>query len=232
MTRGRRAQVAVFSALVAVAALAMSGCGGGGGSASPTAARTGTAHPASPASTPGTPAPGVTPGSPLSFGGTPALFNEACKLRTSMEGRALTPGASFRLNAQDIWQLCLGGVAAGSGEKYLYRSADGGSSWTLISQTTLGDATPPANVGAFPNGNGVAVMIFRDASIGWVGLTSPGQNLFRSTDGGVTWTPNTDLPPGLPVTGIIFTNATNGSLQTPQGPWHTTDGGDHWVAGP
>jgi photosystem II stability/assembly factor-like uncharacterized protein len=150
----------------------------------------------------------------------------------SLEGQALVPGVGFTLDPQTKWQLCIGGAAAGSSEKYLYHTINGGASWTLISETTLGVMTPEASVGAFPNGNGVDVILFTDATTGWIGLTSPGRNLFRSTDGGVTWTANMDLPPGLPVTAISFSTASNGTLQTPDGPWHTTDGGDHWTSGP
>jgi photosystem II stability/assembly factor-like uncharacterized protein len=67
---------------------------------------------------------------------------------------------------------------------------------------------------------------------GWLGLTSPGQNLFRSTDGGVTWTAIADLPPAVPVTSITFSSALDGTVVTPAGMWTTTDGGAHWMQSP
>lgn len=157
---------------------------------------------------------------------TPAV--DPCTLRLSLDGQPLSPGPSFALNANSKWQLCLGGVAAGSGEKLLFKTTDGAQTWTLISSTTLGSPTPEAGVGELPNGNGVTQLLFVDATHGWMGLNSPGVNLFRSQDGGVTWTAVTVIPPAVPVTSITFTDAMNGTVVTPQGTWTTTDGGATW----
>ena len=70
-------------------------------------------------------------------GPSPALV-DPCTLRTSLEGRALVPGRSFTLDANTRWQFCNGGAAAGSGEKFLFQTTNGGASWALISRTTLG----------------------------------------------------------------------------------------------
>ena len=148
--------------------------------------------------------------------------------RLSLDGQPLSPGPSFALDANTRWQLCLGGVAAGSGEKLLFKTTDGAQTWTLISSTTLGSPTPEAGVGQLPNGNGVTQLLFVDATHGWMGLNSPGVNLFRSQDGGVTWTAVTVIPPAVPVTSIAFTDAMNGTVVTPQGTWTTTDGGATW----
>jgi hypothetical protein len=166
---------------------------------------------------------------------TPTTVPEAtdpCTTRTSLEGNALAPGASFELDASHRWQVCVGGAVAGSSEKYLFRSADGGTSWTLISRTTLGNPTPEAGVGDFPNPGAVAVMLFIDASNGWIGLQSPGDNLYHTQDGGVSWTAITALPPAVPVTTIEFTDALNGTVTTSESTWTTTDGGDTWVESP
>jgi len=135
---------------------------------------------------------------------------DPCTLRTSLEGRPLAPGPSFALDANTEWQLCLGGVAAGSSEKYLFHTTNGGAAWTLISRTTLGNPTPEAGVGDLPNG-------------------SPGVNLFRSQDGGVTWAEVAVIPPAVPVTSINFTDAMNGMVVTPEGTWTTSDGGVTWM---
>jgi len=152
-----------------------------------------------------------------------------CTLRTSLEGRPLAPGPSFALDANTEWQLCLGGVAAGSSEKYLFHTTNGGAAWTLISRTTLGNPTPEAGVGDLPNGNGVVQILFLDATHGWMGLNSPGVNLFRSQDGGVTWAEVAVIPPAVPVTSINFTDAMNGMVVTPEGTWTTSDGGVTWM---
>jgi photosystem II stability/assembly factor-like uncharacterized protein len=154
---------------------------------------------------------------------------DPCTLRISLEGRPLSPGPSFVLDANTRWELCLGGVAAGSGEKFLFHTTDGGATWTLISRTTLGNPTPEAGVGELPNGNAVVQILFLDTTHGWMGLNSPGVNLYRSQDGGVTWTEVTVAPPGVPVTSISFSDAMHGTVVTPEGAWTTSDGGTTWM---
>jgi hypothetical protein len=147
----------------------------------------------------------------------------------SLEGQPLVSGPSFALNVNVKWQLCLGGVAAGNGEKYLFRTDDAEASWKLISQTTLGNPTPQPGVGQLPNGNGVVQILFLDETHGWMGLNSPGPNLWRSQDGGVTWTSISAIPPAVPVTSITFTDPMHGTVVTPEGNWTTSDGGVTWT---
>jgi hypothetical protein len=154
---------------------------------------------------------------------------DPCTLRTSLEGRLLTSGPSFALDANTEWQLCLGGAAAGSSEKYLFHTTNGGAEWTLISRTTLGNPPPEVGVGDLPNGNAVVQILFLDATHGWMGLNSPGVNLFRSQDGGVTWAEVAVIPPGVPVTSINFSDAMHGTVVTPEGTWTTSDGGVTWT---
>ncbi|HZP58436.1 MAG TPA: hypothetical protein VFC53_12930 [Dehalococcoidia bacterium] len=234
MTVRKSMRFGIAAAMAAGLALALAACGGGDGDKTPTPGRS--PLPGASATAERTPTVGATPGATAS-GSAPAAV-DPCTLRTSLEGNALIPGPSFALAAgsapggQRKWQLCVGGAAAGSSEKYLFRTTDGGATWTLISRTTLGSPTPEAGVGDFPNGNGVTVILFLDANNGWVGLNSPGRNLFRSTDGGVSWMANTDIPPALPVTSITFSSATDGTAVTPDGNYVTTDGGDHWAPAP
>jgi hypothetical protein len=157
---------------------------------------------------------------------------DPCTLRDSLEGLPLGAGVAFDLGGGVMWQLCGGGAAAGSSEKYLFKTTDGGVNWTLLSMTTLGNPTPEAGVGELPNGNGVDAMFFIDEQNGWLGLTSPGMNLFRTSDSGVTWTFVSVLDPGVPVTAINFTDASNGTFTTPDGDWMTSNGGDTWTAAP
>jgi photosystem II stability/assembly factor-like uncharacterized protein len=220
MTSVSRAVVAPV--LIGIAAM-LAACGGGGpSSATPTLARK-SPTPASSSATAVaptmTPAPAAVP--------PPGL--DPCTLLVSLEGRPLLPGPSFALDTNTEWQLCLGGVATGNGEKYLFRTTNGGASWTLISRTTLGNPTPEAGVGDLPNGNGVTQILFVDATHGWMGLNSPGVNLFRSQDGGVTWTPVPVIPTAVPVTSLSFTDAMHGTVVTPEGTWTTSDGGVTWT---
>lgn len=156
---------------------------------------------------------------------------DPCTLRQSLEGQALAPGTIYAFDANNKWEFCYGGAAAGSNEKFLFRTSDGGASWTLISRTTLGNPPPEAGVGKLPNGNGVSVLYFQDLSNGWLGLNSPGNNLWRSTDGGTNWQVvlAAGLDPGVPVTAISFTDPTHGSFTTPTGTWTTSDGGATWT---
>jgi len=228
MRRKHRICIAVVTIGVAVSIAA---CGGGSKAPTPTVGLP------SPTSAAGTATVGAAPStSPPAATGTAAAAPapsasavDPCTLRTSLEGQPLAPGPSFALDANMKWQLCLGGLAAGSGEKYLFHTTNGGAAWTLISRTTLGNPTPEAGVGDLPNGNGVVQILFLDAMHGWMGLNSPGVNLFRSQDGGVTWAEVPVIPPAVPVTSINFTDAMHGTVVTPEGTWTTSDGGVTWT---
>jgi hypothetical protein len=214
-------------ALVIAVAATMAACGDDGESPTPTAVLPSpTSALATPTFIPPSP---VTTGTAAGAPTPPASVVDPCTLRPSLEGLPLVPGPSFALDANTQWQLCLGGVAAGSGEKYLFHTTNGGAAWTLISRTTLGDPTPEAGVGDLPNGNAVVQILFLDATHGWMGLSSPGVNLFRSQDGGVTWAEVAVIPPAVPVTSIEFTDATHGTVVTPEGTWTTSDGGVTWT---
>jgi hypothetical protein len=156
---------------------------------------------------------------------------DPCTLRTSLEGMALAPGVSFAHDANVKWQFCNGGAAAGSSEKFLFRTSDGGASWTLISRTTLGNPPPETGVGALPNANGVSVLYFQDLTNGWLGMNSAGHNLLRSTDGGHNWQEVvvSGLDPGVPVYSISFTDAMHGTFNAATGTWTTSNGGSTWT---
>jgi photosystem II stability/assembly factor-like uncharacterized protein len=132
------------------------------------------------------------------------------------------------------WQICNGGAAAGSNEKFLFFTTDGGAAWTLISRTTLGSPPAEASVGELPNGSGATALFFQDLNKGWLGLSSPGHNLLRSTDGGHNWQEVVvpDLAQGVPVTSISFSSAMDGTFTTPDSTFITNDGGVTWGVAP
>jgi photosystem II stability/assembly factor-like uncharacterized protein len=163
---------------------------------------------------------------------TPGAAIDPCTLGQRVGGGPLQPSdVSFELG-DTTWQMCIGGAAAGSSEKYLYRTDDGGATWALISQTTLGNPPPVAGAGELPNGGAAQALFFIDEDNGWLGLGGPGQNLFRSEDGGHNWTFVDVLEPGVPVSDITFTDAQNGTMTTSTGTWTTSDGGDTWTETP
>jgi hypothetical protein len=222
MTSTRLPLVAV---LLLVAAL--TACGDD--DTTPAASPTTVAPSATAAASPTEPAPSATP----EPSATPApSIIDPCTLRDSLEGQPLTEGPGFMLGEDLQWQLCIGGAAAGSSEKYLFMTQDGGVTWTLLSMTSLGNPPPEAGVGELPNGNAAEALFFVDAQEGWLGLSSPGQNLYRSHDGGVSWEEVPVLSPGLPVTDIQFADADHGTLTTPEGDWTTEDGGATWSPAP
>jgi len=228
MRRTRRICIAAIAIGVVVT---LAACGDESETPTPTAAlpsptsALGTATVGAATSTPSPAATGTAAAAP-----TPsASVVDPCTLRTSLEGRALASGPSFALDANTEWRLCLGGVAAGSGEKFLFHTTNGGAAWTLISRTTLGNPTPEAGVGELPNGNAVVQILFLDATHGWMGLNSPGVNLFRSQDGGVTWAEVAVIPSAVPVTSINFADPMHGTVVTPEGTWTTSDGGVTWT---
>ena len=170
----------------------------------------------------------------VTWTGSPSASADPCTLRTSLEGNALSVGKFFALDANTQWQFCYGGAAAGSNEKFLFRTDNGGAVWTLISRTTLGSPPAEAGVGELPNGNGVSALFFQDANKGWLGLSSPGHNLLKSTDGGHNWSEVVvpSLPPAVPVISITFSDATHGTFTSPSDTWTTVDGGTTWVKMP
>jgi hypothetical protein len=157
-------------------------------------------------------------------------LSDPCTLRTGVDGQALTPGVGYKLNASRSWQFCDGGAAAGSREKLLFTTTDGGETWSLVSRTTLGNPPAEAGVGTLPNAGSDSALLFQDANKGWLGLSGPGQNFFKSTDGGHNWIAVAGFPSAVPVVSIAFSDADHGVVTLSDGTlWHTSDGGSSWA---
>ena len=136
------------------------------------------------------------------------------------------------VNAQDGWVLSSpGGGAAGSEGVNLFRSTDGGHSWSLVARAP----------GALPLQGIKSGMGWISATTGWITGSIAIPNaiyLYRTQDGGVSWQPQA-LPLSFPVQATeppVFFSASQGLLpvifSTPQGPgfavYATHDGGATW----
>jgi len=121
----------------------------------------------------------VTEGSGLSGAGRPEQLAAASTRRAwavvgdgrsdpSWMGRPCR-AAAFAAAGRSWWLLCLGSAAAGSSEKALLDTTDGGRIWTTASQVM--SLTAPPRPGAIPLQEPHA----------W--LLAPGQGLWRTTDG-------------------------------------------------
>jgi len=213
--------VALASAVAALLIIGIAAQAAGSGANPPTPDATATATTAT-----ATPSPDGANPPPAQPTATVQLVYNPCESRISVGGQPFIATLSFKL-ADIEWQMCIGGAAAGSSGKLLFKTRDGGSHWDLISQTADNPSAGPG-VGLLPNGNAAEALFFTDEQHGWLGLSSPGANLFRTTDGGANWIDVPVLPPGVPVLGISFADASHGSVTTPEGGWTTADGGQSW----
>lgn len=110
------------------------------------------------------------------------------------------------VDAQHGWMMESLGAAAGSEGVAIFRTADGGQTW---SETSDAMYTTNAGPGALPFGGDKTGIAFVNASTGWVTGTSPapGTWLYVTHDGGKTWSQQTlPLPAGVTVPGQAVTH--------------------------
>lgn len=144
------------------------------------------------------------------------------------------------------WLLWSFGSASGSEGYSLFRTTDGGRSWSQISYATFQNGI---SHGALPLGCHKSGVSFVNAETGWATgyCNQPGAFFFVTHDGGVTWAPQT-IPTsgvqfgegaGIPAPPTFYSQSTgvmlaqphsNGSLQNVI--YTTTDSGTTWSAHP
>jgi photosystem II stability/assembly factor-like uncharacterized protein len=152
----------------------------------------------------------------------------------------------FTLGAQmaasstdDLWLLCGSQASTGAQSKELYRSDDGGSSWTLAASATGLGTPPPPSVPPdplplagyiAPFAVGHHILAVASPTTAWLYPVRAG--LYETQDGGQSWVPVPSLSTaGFNAGGegnITFLSATTGWIcGYGIGLWHTLDG-VHW----
>ncbi len=138
--------------------------------------------------------------------------------QTIVKANGNTAGAQITfINAKDGWMLVGLGAGAGSEAVAIYRTTDGGQTWTKASSTNPPVETTP---GGLPLGGDKNGLSFLNSSTGWATGTEPSNTpwLYVTHDGGQTWQHQAlQLPPNqasaeLSITPPTFFNATDGIL--------------------
>jgi photosystem II stability/assembly factor-like uncharacterized protein len=148
-------------------------------------------------------------------------------------GAFLDDSTAWIIYYPDVSIFEAGGVA----HAFVWRTSDGGSSWTPSAPITtemIGSSNIPTDI------------IFSDANHGWImmqiggiGMHTSPVYLFRTTDGGATWEKLEDPYSGMYLqsctkTGMAFYGADNGVVTISNCPVDgfrveiTTDGGETW----
>jgi photosystem II stability/assembly factor-like uncharacterized protein len=101
------------------------------------------------------------------------------------------------VNDQHGWLLASSSADAGAESVNIYRTADGGQSWTPAAAN--GEIS-----NSLPDGCAITGLTFRDSQTGWITGSCGGSRLFFyvTHDGGSTWAPDdlltpSSYPPGL-----------------------------------
>ncbi len=127
------------------------------------------------------------------------------------------------INSQDGWIEGETGGATGNDFEMIFRTTDGGKSWTAVSRTTYGSQS---NIPAtFPFTGHKTGLTFINASTGW----ATGPWLYITHDGGATWQSQTLLTaPDQVFAPPTFFTAHDGILPGGSQLFVTHDGGTTW----
>ena len=162
--------------------------------------------------------------------------------RTAPCAGPLSLGAEVAASStEDLWLLCGGEGSTGAQSKQIFRSGDGGVSWTLVASALgVGTATPaPDSVppDSLPIAGYVAPYTVGHRNLAVLSPTTawlyPARaGLFETTDGGASWAPVSSLVAAGFADGgsgnITFLSGTEGWIcEYGVGLWHTADG-THW----
>ncbi|HVC33044.1 MAG TPA: hypothetical protein VNL16_05995 [Chloroflexota bacterium] len=131
----------------------------------------------------------------------------------------------FFRTPSDGWLLAAGQPAAGSQQKQVYQTTDGGVSWTKRAASAAWGQAGSKDQG-IPTGGYVGPMLFTTDQDGWI--ASPRGSLLHSTDAGQTWQPATISSNSF--SDVSFASPSVGWALSGEGPglWATGDGGKSW----
>ncbi|HUN72001.1 MAG TPA: hypothetical protein VMU52_06780 [Steroidobacteraceae bacterium] len=144
-------------------------------------------------------------------------------------------------NPDVVVVAALGHIFGPNSERGIYRSADGGKTWTHA--LAINDDTGVVDLAADPtNPNLLYAAAWQMRGRPWLSYfeppAGPGSAIYRSTDGGVTWTrlAGNGWPQGsLGRIGLAVTHIPQGTRvyatvasTSDGGVWRSDDGGDHW----
>ena len=145
--------------------------------------------------------------------------------------------ASFSFVSNEVGWLAFGGQpAAGSEEKWLFRTVNGGLSWTQIASTPSfsSPVTTRATSPGLPMGGYMDQVRFISPSLGYMVLARGGRGgVLKTVDGGIHWTgdqllPNNDYR-STSIAEIATTTPFGGVAVTEAGSiWNQADSGAAW----
>jgi photosystem II stability/assembly factor-like uncharacterized protein len=126
----------------------------------------------------------------------------------------------------DLWLLCTGTVGGNGSMKWLYRSADGGSTWELT-----GDSVLPAHPGLrnLPWMGYVHDLLVVSPERAFLRTSAVGVSVLLMTrDGGQRWSASPPFGVGDVMRQVVFVDEQHGWVALQNAIWRTRDGGETW----